>query len=354
MSKKSETPTLFTLTNSKIFLEFVSVINQVQDSGERLSYNEIWKRLRNVYRSENSSQEHDLFPETLNYYFGITKEMMSTNGWRDELLDLPIAANIPIRATKFELYWLKIMLQDPASDFLLHEDLREKLLRNLDKYFHIIGVDKSDIFDYKDFWSPNYLRPEATLTQEFRKKLRTIWHAIISCRKIRYINHTPHGIWKGVEAPCRLEFDCAYGTYNLIIWPNKERRPVKMRVDRLEIVEMTDEIFDENIINEAFSKSLTEKKEVAHLQLLDKIETNALLRFYTRFEGYDKDSHQDDKNKNLYHIDLYYYHFDTNDVLHGLMSLGPYVRVLSPQTLHDNIAKNYKKAANRIRIYSPM
>ena len=352
MSKKSESPTLFTLTNSKIFLELMRIINQIQESGERLTYKEILERLRNVYKNEISSQEYELFPEVLKYYFGITKEKIATNGWGDESLNLPIVSGIPIRATKLELYWLKSMLQDPASDFLLHEELREKLLRNLDKHFHTVGVDEFDKIDNNNFWSPNFLRPEATLNPEFRKKLHTIWHAIVSCRKIRYINNTPKGVFKGVETPCRLEFDCAYGTYNLIIWPNKEKRPVKMRVDRLKLVEMTDEIFDEKIINEAFMKSLTEKKEVARLQLLDKKKTNALLRFYTRFEGYDKDSHQDDKNTEIYHIDLHYYHFDKNDVLHGLMSLGPFIQVLSPQYLRDDLEKNYQKAAERFRLYS--
>ena len=348
MSKKSELPTLFTLTNSKIFLELVRIINQIHKSGERQSYKEILERLHNVYKNEITSQEYELFPKVVKYYFGITKEKMIANGWRDESLNLPIETSIPIRATQLELIWLKNMLQDSASDFLLYDELREKILSNLDTYFHNIDVDESVKLDNKNFWSPNYLRPEATLTPKFRKKLRNIWHAIVSHRKIRYINNTPSGVWKGVETPCRLEFDCAYGTYNLIIWPNKEKRPVKMRVDRLELVEVTDETFDENIINEAFKKSLTEKKEVAHLQLLDKMETNALLRFYTRFEGYDKDSHQDDKNKEIYHIDLHYYHFDKNDVMHGLMSLGPLIRVLSPQPLCDAIAKNYQEAAMRL------
>ncbi len=348
MSKKNELPTLFTLANSKIFLEMVRIINHIQDSGQSLSYKEILKQLQNVYRDGISSQEGTLFPEVLKYYLGITKEEMADKRWRDKLVNLPIKAGVPIRATNRELHWLKNMLQDSDTNFLLHDELRKKILTNINNYFHTTGMEKSAELDYNDFWSPNYVRPEATRTPEFLNKLNTIWQAIVSHRKIRYINSTPNGEWKGVEAPCRLEFDFAYGTYNLIIWPDKEKRPVKMHVDRLKLVEITNESFEENIINDAFKKSLAEKKEVAHLQLLDKKKTNALSRFYTRFEGYDKDSHQDDIDKNLYHVYLHYYRFDKNDVLHGLMSLGNLVQVISPQSLRDEIIKKYQLAAERL------
>ena len=340
------------LTNSKIFLEIVRVINQIQKTGQRLSYKDILQRLQNVYGDEVTSQERRLFPEVLNYYFGITEKKMTSKKWRNEPLNIPIKASIPIRVTCYELCWLKSMLCDSASDFLIHDQLRNKLLRNIDAYFGDAEIAILKEFDTKNFWAPNYMRPESTLTTEFRDKLATIWQAMISHRKIRYINVTPNKTWKGIEAPCRLEFDCAFGTYNLIIWPNKEKRPVKMHVDRLKLVELTDELFDENIINDAFKKSLEEKKEHAIIQLFDIKDTNALNRFYTRFEGYDKDSHQDDKDNKLYHITLYYYNFDKNDVLHGLMSLGPLIQVISPSYLREKIIENYQKAAERMRGFS--
>ena len=250
--------------------------------------------------------------------------------------------SVPIYATLRELQWLKNMLEDPQSDFLLPEELMEKLLHQLKEV-----PDSHE----NELWSPAYLYDEETRAPVYRQHLATIWQALTRKHKIHYVNDSHSGkVYEGESIPCRLQFNCITGKYSLIIWNETEDRAVKMDVGCLRTVKILPEKFDDKEVTEKFRSFLTDKKQQEiEILLYNQENRNALPRFYSRFESYPSLTVQDKENPDVYHVVMHYYAFDERDIVNGLMSMGPLVRVIGPGSLQDELRKNYQLARKRMQ-----
>ena len=341
--------TLFLLTHADTFLAMTQLVRTMisPDGRNRIfrardALQQLEKFLGRFHGNGVTSDESTLCRALIARYFrlfiqqpGTGKEELCNDYQPSARITLPLAAPIPLRATRAELAWLKEMVGDDAFSFLLPDALRAKLRNAL-----------SDIPDHpsRDIVETNAAHLDDASVPILQDTLRILWTALTTHRKIAYKNCTGRGrIYCGEAIPVRLQYDCALGFYNLILWT--KQRAVKLRVSRLKQVRLKEATFDPSAIQKQFSSFLAGKKEIALLQLHDRDSRNAIIRFAARFEDYDKTIIE---SEGIFEIKLSYHAFDQQDVLQGILSLGPCLVVKSPESLRADVIRHWKRLQQRL------
>ena len=200
------------------------------------------------------------------------------------------------------------------------------------------------------FFRTNALRLDDTTKEPLRTRLEQLWTALTHQKKIAYRYRAADGAtYHGTAAPVRLQYDCALGSYSLIVWhaptDGTPPRAVKLTVRRLQHLRVTGEPFDAAALREAFARFLAAHATEARLTLRDLPQKNALVRFFSRFERYDKTAER--QPDGTYDVRLTYYDFDEADVLAAILSLGPCLIVQGPDDLRTAVIERLRAALAR-------
>jgi len=270
-------------------------------------------------------------------------------------------APVPVRATRAELAFLRGMLADEAYAFLLPAALRTKLRARLacatddgTKPANDSATDgtaaangsagATAAADVAAFFRTNALRLDDTTKEPLRTRLEQLWTALTHQKKIAYTYRAADGTVypQAAAAPVRLQYDCALGSYSLIVWDAQKEQAVWRDVRRLERVRVTDKPFDAEAIRAAFDAFLRRERRRVRLTLRDLPEKNALVRFYARFERYDKTAVM--RADGTYDVVIDYYTFDEHDIVAGILSLGPCLLVEGPARLRAAVIDRLSEA----------
>ena len=197
---------LFHEISSELFLALVSLANDICD-GQRLSREDVISRFPHIDWVNMDKINHPV------------KNLL----------------------TDAHLAWLKSMLLDPECDFILSNELRLKLLTNLLDTEPLISRNAIDIVREQG---------DKLLQAESSAKLSTICQALYEHRMVSYRYQDRTGnLYKGVAAPCRLEYDCAQHRLRLILWLQAEKRAIKLNVNNLQQISLSDISYGEEIEN---------------------------------------------------------------------------------------------------------
>jgi predicted DNA-binding transcriptional regulator YafY len=99
---------------------------------------------------------------------------------------------------------------------------------------------------------------------------------------------------------------------------------------------------------ETAKRLLFEQKHSEEPVILEVIDKKAAMeRCFMCFSGMERTARELGNGK--YEIRLNYYLFEEENLIRSIISLGPYVRVVSPQKIADEIVKRVKKS---IGLYS--
>lgn len=243
---------------------------------------------------------------------------------------------VPVRFTKLEKAWLKAVLEKDEIRMLLSSQTIEKLQKELrdfdspikDEYFEMTNIIKL---------------PEITQQDLYEKNFRLILDALIQERPIRYSNTDKKGnVYSNKLAlPVSIEYSMRDSRFRVSMYSLDDNRPIMANIFTLSDVRIVDE--DVNIDRETAKKLLFEQKyseEPVILEVTDK--KAAMERCFMCFSGMERTSR--DLGKNKYEIRLNYYLFEEENLIRSIISLGPYVRVASPQRISDEIVKRVKKS----------
>ena len=146
-------------------------------------------------------------------------------------------------------------------------------------------------------------------------------------------------IHKGVAAPCRLEYDCAQHRIRLILWLQAENRAVKLNVNRLQQINLSNLTYGHEV-EASFNQFLSNSKTTVTIQLLPKY--NAVDRCFSIFSSYDKQAIYDEDNDS-YTLIITYYHFDEEEIIDYILSLGAAVVVIEPLHLRNKIIQRLQQ-----------
>lgn len=232
---------------------------------------------------------------------------------------------IPTVFSQLERRWMKSFLLDEQAQFLLSQELRKKLLGNLEN----VGPLPLEL------WEKKQAVGDDAASEPLKSFLRVIWQALREKRKIEYRNLTAGGVLReDVAAPCRLEYNVAMNRYYVIVWNYQEKRAIKILVSRLQSVKLTDLKVSEELLTKTFPRFLKSRQCSVTLKLLDK--NNALDRCLNLFASYDKEEAYIADDGSC-HLKIVFYEFDRAEVKEKILTLGSAAIVIEPLDLRDDI-----------------
>ena len=213
---------------------------------------------------------------------------------------------MPVRATRAELAFLRALLADEAFAFLLPAALRTKLRAQLGNATDATApasdrVSATDGTAAAAFFRTNALHLDDAKKEPLRTRLEQLWTALTHQKKIAYT------------------YRAADGT----VYPQAAAAALR----------------------EAFARFLAAHATEARLTLRDLPQKNALVRFFSRFERYDKTAER--QADGTYDVRLTYYDFDEADVLAAILSLGPCLIVQGPDDLRTAVIERLRAALAR-------
>lgn len=235
----------------------------------------------------------------------------------ESLLKLPL--------TKLQQSWIKALLSDPRFRLFFPDDS----LVQLEEAFHDIPA----LYDPLDFhYFDRYLDGDPYEDPAYRKIFQTLLRAMTD----RYPVYTAYESRKGKAGtfevlPCRFQYSGKNDRFRLLCVSLKHGRPREfhvMNVARIQACHISKtpvpKDFDWDI-----SRFVTQAPEPVRIRIHN--ERNALERCMLRFAHYEKQTVYEPET-NTWLCSIYYDPADETELLIELLSFGPVIRILGPET----------------------
>lgn len=243
---------------------------------------------------------------------------------------------LPVRFTNLEKAWLKALLERDEVGMVIKEETREKLTKALGGFDTPI---RKEYFEYTNVIN----LPPIMDTEAYVKNFRIILQALLDEKAIRYSNTDKNGnIHKNhISLPVSLEYSMRDGRFRVSMYSIDDKRPVMANIFTLSDLEISQE--DVGISREEAKNLLYVQKyseEPLILEVTDK--KGAMERCFMCFSGMDRTARSLGDNK--YEVQFRYYLFEEENLIRNIISLGPFVKVISPKKIADEIIKRVKRS----------
>ncbi|WP_160690958.1 WYL domain-containing protein [Clostridium sp. C2-6-12] len=243
---------------------------------------------------------------------------------------------LKVRFSKLEKSWLNGMIKESVVQALLGKETLEKLEAAL------IDVKKgsNEVIEFT-----NKVKSDFDIDLEkISKDFYTILEGIINEKPILYSNVDKNGneYNNQLALPIRIEYSLKDDKFRASLYSLEENRSILVNLHTLKEVKIAQDV-NSKIKREDVLKILKEKKysEIPITIELEDIR-GAMERCFMSFSSFERNSRNISENK--YEIDIYYYTFEEDEVIRKIMSLGPYVKVKSPDRVKENIIDKIKMA----------
>ncbi len=243
---------------------------------------------------------------------------------------------LPVRFTKLEKAWVKALLAQPDIKMLLSKSTFDKLSKELEDFDSPI---KEEYFDITN----SIKLPEIIQRNTYEENFKLILNALIMEKPIIYNNVDRNGniLSNKVALPINLEYSMRDARFRVSLYSIDDKRPVLANIFSLSEIRILDE--DVGIDRETAKKLLFEQKYSEQPLIFEVTDKNtAMERCFMCFSGMERTARE--LGYNRYEIRLNYYLFDEESLIQNIISLGPYVKVISPQRIVDEVVKRVKKA----------
>ena len=246
---------------------------------------------------------------------------------------------IPVRFTKIEKAWLKALLELDGVRKILSKQTREKLKAELadfdtpikDEYFEMTNIT---------------ILPEIWQKEAYDENFKIILEALLLDKPIRYNNIDKKGnVYKNKLAlPIGIEYSMRDERFRVSMYSLDDNRPIMANIFSLLAIRIVNE--EVNIDRETAKKLMFEQKYSSEPVVLEVTDRKAAMeRCFMCFSGMERASRELGNNK--YEIQLNYYLFEEENLIRNIISLGPYVRVISPARIVDEIVGRVEKAISQ-------
>lgn len=301
---------LFDDTKNPLFRLLCQIVNEIHN-GKKFTRQEILKRIFSlpefIYVEAPEREREEKIVDTLFNFdnAGFVKTLSDKN------------FSLPMSDT--ELNWLRAVLVDEETAFLLPNDLRKKLLNRLEKI--------SPLYE-KNFWYKLRTVQKISAGEKFFDKLSVIVEALRTQRKI-FCNNK-------ILTPCRLEYDLATDKYFLIIWQEEMHSVEKISVETLGEINLSEE-FVPSDCDEWLQRFYAENVTKVSLKVWNT--RNAIERCFALFSSFDKKARLQDDG--TYFLTVSYCLLDEEEIIEKIFSLGSTVTVIAPKSFRTRIIEKF-------------
>lgn len=228
--------------------------------------------------------------------------------------------NIPtMPLTNLQRRWLKTLLSDPRIRLFspTEQGLEEvKPLYPADTFVYFDRYSDGDPFD-----DPKYIGNFKTVLKAVREKRKL---------RIKFTGHLGNRhSW--VCVPERIEYSSKDDKFRVITFSKKF--PLTVNIARISSCKLLEEYTPEE-----YAPKIMKSKEL-ELELTD--ERNALERVMLHFSDLEKETKKIDSKH--YKIKLKYYNEDETEILIRVLSFGPMLKVISPDSFIEHVKKRLEK-----------
>lgn len=167
--------------------------------------------------------------------------------------------------------------------------------------------------------------------------------ALVQEKPVRYNNIDRNGrVYENMLAiPVAIEYSMRDGRFRASIYSIEDKRSIMTNINTLSNLRIVDE--EVEIDRETAKQRLFEQKYSVEPVLLEVTDRKAAMeRCFMCFSGMERTARELGNNK--YEIRLNYYLFEEENLIRDIISLGPYVKVISPQRIVDEIIRRVKKS----------
>lgn len=322
---------LFAESENHIYIALLRILHAMQEG-------------RRFYRYRDKSGQHDDLIEALHDGFDYSRAWYADDeeserqllnilfqlekqpdGWEEYRLVMPV--EVSRQPERRELVWLKALLLNRSARFPIPDTLAKKLLHRL---AGVPEADLQDIWQRFDDDAPQAPDDSACriLTTFLQACLRGHTVMLQSCGE------------EAIKAyPCRLEYDLSRSSYMLYIWEVRSDTLRRIPLASVQAIQELDELVPDHLY-----ERLEQFYDAHHTSVTIEIQNtrNTVERCFQLFSPYDKEAHVDDALQ-TYQLTIYYYDFDTEDVLSKLFSFGPYLTVLAPEPMRDALIRRLQE-----------
>lgn len=237
----------------------------------------------------------------------------------DEKMETSIKHRPAMPMTALEKRWLKTILLDPRIALFL---VPSKELLEVEPLFYPDDVVYFDRYlDGDNYTDPDYISNFYIVMQAIREQRKVM---------IQYCNHRNQERY-GTFCPVKMEYSDKEDKFRIISAGKWDVRTVNMgRVIRCEL------------LDETFDKSLTLPARNRGTLVFELFDTrNTLERAMMKFAHYKKQAEK--IGDDVYRIELEYDKEDETDVVIQIMTFGSAVKVISPDTIQEELASRISK-----------
>jgi hypothetical protein len=243
---------------------------------------------------------------------------------------------LPVRLTNLEKAWLKALLEKDEINLVLGQETLDKLRIELDDFDTPV---REEYFEMTN----SIKLPGIVDRAAYERNFRLLLEALVQEKPIRYTNTDRNGniYINKLALPVNIEYSMRDARFRISMYSIDDNRPIMANIFSLSDIRIVDE--DMGMNREKAKKLLFEQKyseEPVIMEVTDK--KTAMERCFMCFSGMERTAR--DMGGGKYEIRLNYYLFEEENLIRNIISLGPYVKVISPQRIVDEILTRVKKS----------
>lgn len=244
---------------------------------------------------------------------------------------------VPVRLTNIEKMWLKNLLNEEFIQFVLSDNTILKLKAALKD---IEGANTSEIIENTN----KSILPDIEDLETYKDNFKILIKAMVNGKVINYCNVDKWGNeYLGKRAlPVRIEYSVKDQRFRASMYSLDDNRPIMVNIFSLSHIEL-EENEKNKLDREAAIRKVHESrysKEPIVLEVTDK--KAAMERCFMSFSEMERCSRCIGEDK--YEMKLFYYIFEEEEIIRKILSLGPYVKVISPQRIREEVVKRIRRA----------
>ncbi len=246
----------------------------------------------------------------------------------------PLYKNIiNIRPSYSEKAWLYSIISDPKAKLFL-EDTQIEFLKKLleDTHNKPYPLSNNDVHICRLNNKPPY-----EYTNEQRLFFKTIMQAVKEQKYIILTNNADNGIiYKDSKLiPYKIEYNNKHDTFSITCYNDISNEIIRIFFTNITKLKTGEKVPNYLKIKTRIRHELENKRTTAPVIIQINDENNALQRSAYIFAHYERMIYKE--NDNLYMKIYYYKEFQQEDIIQGILQLGMFVKLISPDNLVNKI-----------------
>lgn len=240
-----------------------------------------------------------------------------------------------------ELVCLKELLSNPSFSFLITSPHIRQVISEYKKEIPPATWKKYEPLIPPSILEKNQPVGDDPALEPLHTCLTRFQQALLLQVQISYQQKTSKNpVLSEKACPFRLKYDLASNTYTYILYSQKLHDFIFYKASDIISIELHNDIPNPQNLPDLFNAFLNRHLTSVTLKL--KRKWNAVERCFLLFSSYDKETTVDE-TLDIYTLTIFYYDFDTNEILNKIISLGNAVTVIQPPQIRNRIIERLKK-----------